>query len=161
MPDDFNLDEFDDDEVDNEQDEATLVRRLRGVIKDSKRQNKELQQQMEVSNAAVKKLAFIEAKLPDEPQVKFFLDHYEGEYTPEAIREAAATNGFIMVDNTTTEEVNAVQGMMDANRGSTSMAAPGTDRELTERINAVQPGPNASKQIRDIMIAAGRYETDE
>lgn len=160
MSDEFNLDEFDDEESDG-QDEATLVRRLRGVIKDSKKQNKQLQDQLELSSTAVKKLAFIEAKLPDEPQVKFFLDHYEGEYTPEAIREAAAHNGFIMVDKETNDEVGAVEGMMDASRGSTSVAAPGSDRELNDRINAVKPGQNASRQIRDILAASGRYESDE
>jgi len=120
-----------------------------------------MQADLEASSAATKKLAFIEAKLPDEPQVKFFLEHYNGDFTAEAIRQAAAENGFITVDNTTTNEVNEVEAMMQANRGGSPTASPGSDADLMERINAVQPGPNASKKIRDIMIAAGRYESDE
>lgn len=159
MSDDFDLDDFDIN--DDEQDEATLVRKLRSVIKDQKKRERDLQQKVEASTESIRKLAFIEAKLPDEPQVKFFLEHYSGEYTPEAVREAAASHGFIHVDQETVQEVNEVQAMMNANSGSTKLAAPGSDRELIERVNAVPPGPNASRQIRDIMIAAGRYESEE
>lgn len=161
MTDDLNLDDIDLDEEPDNEDEAGLVRRLRGVIKEQKKREKTLQQQVETNTEAMKKLAFIEAKLPDEPQVKFFLDHYEGDYTPEAIRMAAAENGFIVVDQETQEEVDVVSQMMEANSGSTKPAAPGSDKELADRINAVKPGPNASRQIRDIMAAAGRYQSDE
>lgn len=161
MVDEFNPDEFDADDDDDEQDEATLVRRLRGVIKEQKKREKTLQQQAEANSAATKKLAFIEAKLPDEPQMKFFLDHYDGEYNAEAIRAAAAENGFLVLDQETQDEVGSVQQMMNANNGGTRTAAPGSDTELMERINAVKPGPNASKQIRDIMASAGRYESEE
>lgn len=159
MVDDNDLDDFEDDN--DEQDEAALVRRLRGVIKEQKKRERTLVEQAEVNSAASKKLAFIEAKLPDEPQMKFFLDHYDGEYSAEAIRQAAADNGFIVLDQQTQDEVGAVQQMMNASNGSTATAAPGSDAALMDRINQVTPGPNASKQIRDIMASAGRYESDE
>lgn len=159
MTDDFNSDEFDDD--DDGADEETTESRLRKTIKDAKRRERALMQQVEANSAATKKLAFIEAKLPDEPQMKFFLDHYDGEYTAEAIRTAAAENGFLVLDQESQDEVGAVQQMMNAANGSSPTAAPGSDAALMERINAVKPGPNASKQIRDIMAAAGRYESDE
>jgi hypothetical protein len=93
--------------------------------------------------------------------VKFFLDHYEGDYTPEAIREAAATNGFIVLNRETEDEVGQLGNMSDASSGSTPASSPGSDKELMEKINAVKPGQNASKQIRDIMASAGRYQSDE
>lgn len=160
MPDPFNPDEFDDDDDELGEGETTESR-LRKTIKDAKKRERALQQQVEANSVAVKKLAFIEAKLPDEPQMKFFLDHYEGEYTGEAIRQAAAENGFLVLDQESQEEINSVEQMMNANTGSTPTAAPGSDAALMERINAVKPGPNASKQIRDIMASAGRYESDE
>jgi hypothetical protein len=160
MPDDFNLDDVDLDDND-EQDEATLVKRLRGVIREQKKREKQMQADIDANAAATKKLAFIEAKLPDEPQVKFFLDHYEGDYTPEAIREAAATNGFIVLNRETEDEVGQLGNMSDASSGSTPASSPGSDKELMEKINAVKPGQNASKQIRDIMASAGRYQSDE
>lgn len=159
MVDELNLDDLDED--DDQLDEAALVRKLRSVIKDQKKQNRTLQEQAEANSVATKKLAFIEAKLPDEPQMKFFLDHYDGEYSAEAIRQAAADNGFIVLNQETQEEVGSVEQMMNANNGSSPTAAPGSDAALMERINNVKPGPNASRQIRDIMAAAGRYETDE
>jgi hypothetical protein len=175
MPNDFDLDDLDDDETDVNLSEAQLIKQaqetgdvtplvkhLRGVIKESRRTNKTLQQQVQDGADARKKLAFIEAKLPDNPQVKFFLDHYEGDHTAEAIRQAATEFGFL--ERQTQEEAdnqNAVEQMMQANNGATQLAAPGTDSDLMERINAVKPGPNASKQIRDIMQSAGRYQSDE
>jgi hypothetical protein len=51
--------------------------------------------------------------------------------------------------------------MSDASSGSTPASSPGSDKELMEKINAVKPGQNASKQIRDIMASAGRYQSDE
>lgn len=158
VDDDFTLDELDDDDNDTE---VSTESRLRKAIKDAKKRERALQEQVEANSTAVKKLAFIEAKLPDEPQIKYFLDHYDGDFTAEAIRTAAAENGFLVLDQESQEEVGTVQQMMIANQGGTPTAAPGSDTALMERINAVKPGPNASKQIRDIMQAAGRYESDE
>lgn len=155
---DADLDEPDDDDSVEEGDPT--LQDLRKQLRQSRKENKGLQAQLSASSEATKKLAFIEAKLPDDPRVQYFLDHYEGDYTAEAIREQAAKFGFINVDQATDTEVAAVEAMMRANQGSSAIPAPGTDDAMNEEIMQVS-GPNSSFKIKEIMQRYGRYQEDE
>jgi hypothetical protein len=159
---DLDLDD-DDDDLDFQGDAAQLVSHLRQVAKDAKKAVREANKEAERGRESTKKLAFIEAELPnDDPKVAFFLENYKGDYTKEAIRAAAQQHGFIAPDVNISNEVKTVEQMMAANNGSTSPAAPGTEEAMLAEIRAVkETGPGAAEKIASIMASYGRYQEDE
>lgn len=159
---DDDLDDDDDDDLQVGKSPEELLKDLRLTAKNQKKQIRELTSKAEKNEESTKKLAFIEAKLPENPTTKFFLDNYKGEYTGEAIRAAAAEHGFIPADPGVTTEVNDVQSMMQASSGGTPAPAPGTDTAMEAEINAVKSiGPQASAEIAAIMARYGRLVPDE
>jgi hypothetical protein len=158
------LDDDDDDQEDFQQGQSPeeLIKALRQTAKNQSKELKKLRDDAAKNSESTKKLAFIEAKLPESPQTKFFLDKYEGEYTAEAIRAAAAEYGFIPPDPTVDNEIGTVEAMMQASSGAGQIAAPGTDADLMSQINAVSAtGPAGAAEIRQILERAGRWQSDE
>jgi hypothetical protein len=151
--DDLDLDDLDDnDQLDIE----SRLNNLHKQIRLEKKQNKDLKSQLADGESAKRKLALMDAKLPDTPQVRYFLDHYDGDFTPEEIRSKAAEFGFIEPDRQTQDEVNQVEAMMQASSGAT-FTAPGTDAAMMDEINAA----TGSQQIAAIMRKYGKYQDDE
>ena len=80
-------DDYSEDEFTEQETRTNPVRaRMKQLEKELQEANKRLAETAETS----KKLAFIEAGVPlDSPMAKYFIKGYDGELTPEAIREAA------------------------------------------------------------------------
>lgn len=63
---------------------------VRARLKQLEKQNAELLRQVEQANEAQKKLTFMEAGIDaSNPKFKYFIKGYDGEFSPEAIRQAA------------------------------------------------------------------------
>jgi hypothetical protein len=150
---------FDDD--DEDLNDPDLVSKLRTKIKNQGKELKTLKPLAETGAESTRRLALLDAKLPDNPQVKFFLEHYKGEMTAEAIRAEAAQFGFIGADEGAKEEVDAIGNVATASIGATNGPKPGSDQEVLDEINAVPPGPNAAERVQQVLIKHGRFIPSE
>lgn len=82
--DDYSEDEF------MEQESNTSGNPVRQRMKQLEKELREANKRLAETAEASKKLAFMEAGVPlDSPMAKYFIKGYDGELTPEAIREAA------------------------------------------------------------------------
>ena len=158
------VDEYDDD-LDEEEEESpeepNLVKQLRGTTRAQKKMIRDLQKQVEENSTAARRLAIMDADLPKNKQIEFFISKYDGPWDTDSLRSAAAEAGFLDVSEEINEEVSSVEGMMNASRGGSQSAAPGSNQDVKDKIAAVKPGPNASKQIAQIMQDHGLFVDDE
>ena len=84
-----NFDDYSEEDF-TEQESSNGGNPVRARMKQLEKDLREAQKQLASSAEASKKLAFVEAGLPlDSPMSKYFIKGYDGELTPEAIREAA------------------------------------------------------------------------
>lgn len=152
------IDELDDEIEDD--DPSKLVRDLRAQLKDATRKNRTLQEEADAGKAATRKVALLEAKLPDTPQVKFFLEKYDGDLTADAIRTAAAEHGFYTPDAESAADVAGHEAISQASQGAESTINPGTeDAMLAEMDEAARLG--GSKAVEAVMRKHGRFIGDE
>lgn len=82
-----------DDTDDYEVEGSNVVRQLREENKRLKKQADEARQAVEANPALERRLAFAEAGLANHPMKDYFVKGYDGEMTPEAIRQAANDAG--------------------------------------------------------------------
>jgi hypothetical protein len=122
-------DDFDDEDEDNESESS--------VIRDLRRQAREGKAAIAERDAAVRKLAFIEAGVPSTAATAYFVKGYDGELTPEAIKAAAVEAGFVEADKEPEPdperkaEEDANGRLNDAVSGANDSAAPpGYEDEL-------------------------------
>lgn len=84
-----NFDDYSEDDF-TEQESNTGGNPVRQRMKQLEKDLRETQKQLAEATEARKKLAFVEAGVPlDSPMSKYFIKGYDGDLTPEAIREAA------------------------------------------------------------------------
>lgn len=84
-----NFDDYSEEDF-TEQESNTSGNPVRARMKQLEKDLREAKQQLAQSAETTKKLAFVEAGIPlDSPMSKYFIKGYDGELTPEAIREAA------------------------------------------------------------------------
>lgn len=84
-----NFDDYSEEDF-TEQESSNGGNPVRARMKQLEKDLREAQKQLAASAEASKKLAFVEAGIPlDSPMSKYFIKGYDGELTPEAIREAA------------------------------------------------------------------------
>jgi hypothetical protein len=84
-----NFDDYSEDDF-TEQESSNGGNPVRARMKQLEKDLREAQKQLAATAEAQKKLAFVEAGIPlDSPMSKYFIKGYDGELTPEAIREAA------------------------------------------------------------------------
>lgn len=84
-----NFDDYSEEDF-TEQESNTGGNPVRARMKQLEKDLREAKQQLAQSAETTKKLAFVEAGIPlDSPMSKYFIKGYDGELTPEAIREAA------------------------------------------------------------------------
>lgn len=91
-------DEFDNDDQPDEDGylDPKAVARQRERIKALEKDAKALADKAAAGEAALRKLAFLEAKVDlNDPKAKFFADKYDGELDPEAVKAAAIAHGFL------------------------------------------------------------------
>lgn len=117
--------DFNDDDTDVEPKQNPL----RAQLKRYEKENADLRKQVEQSVEAQKKLAFVEAGVPlDSPMAKYFIKGYDGDLTPEAIREAAMEAQLIAPVQETVAEDDK-KAWRETNRiaaGADSVPAPPT-----------------------------------
>lgn len=124
MSDDFNAD----DEGDNP-DESSVIRNLRKQVRESADAEKR-------AETAERKLAFIEAGVPNSKAADYFVKGYDGELTTESIKAAAIEAGFLEADPAEKPDPEldaeaAAQGRIAAaENGASDTAPPGYDDEL-------------------------------
>lgn len=84
---------------DDEQDDDDATGKVtieRSQIKSWQKQAKQAAEAEARAEAAERKLAFAEAGIPlTDPKMAYFVKGYDGEFTPEAIKQAATDAGFI------------------------------------------------------------------
>jgi hypothetical protein len=157
--------EYDDDELDDDEEQPTdssLVKQLRGTTRQQKKQIRDLMRKLEENSAASRKLAIIEAELPRTKAMDFFLEHYNGDFTADAIRQAAAESGFLEVSNEVDTDLDTVEEISLPGRGGWPAEAPGTDADLKAKIQSVTgTGPAAIRKVAELMKNAGRLQEDE
>lgn len=84
-----NFDDYSEEDF-TEQESSNSGNPVRARMKQLEKDLREAQKQLAASAEVQKKLAFVEAGIPlDSPMSKYFIKGYDGELTPEAIREAA------------------------------------------------------------------------
>ena len=96
-----------------EQDEQPQTNEEWGALRKA---NKETKTEREGRESAEKALAFYKAGIdPDAPgMTQYFVKAYDGEVTPEKIREAAAAAGIIQAPEQTPEAIAAAQAQQEA-----------------------------------------------
>lgn len=104
---------------------------------------------------AARRVAFQDANIPDTPQTKFFRQHYDGEWTPDAIKAAATEFGFVApvtTDPATESAVAGAQAFSEAAAGGFT-PAPGNqaeiEREMDEAVSHAPHGQEA-KAIAEV-----------
>jgi len=79
-----------DDSIDFDEAQETNRNPLRERMKQLEAENAALREQAQSASEAARKLAFVEAGVdPSIPVAKYFMKGYDGELTPDAIRQAA------------------------------------------------------------------------
>jgi hypothetical protein len=117
MPDEYEYDDDDDQGNDGGSDHLKELRK-------KAREHDKLQAQLAARD---KELAFAKAKLDlDDPKLKYFIKGYEGELTPEAIREQAIADGFLPKPEPTAPsgELTAQQRIAAASSGAGETPSP-------------------------------------
>lgn len=101
-------------DTDGEQTEDNLVTLKRSQIKSIERKAKERDDFASQLEQAQRRLAFAEAGIPlGDKRMGFFIKGYDGEMTPDAIREAAIENGFLDEGQTGEPGQTTVDGQVE------------------------------------------------
>ncbi len=123
---------------------------LRKKLRDAEQKAQKAEERAATNEAAARRVAFMDAKVPESPQSKFFMDHYDGDLSPEAIRTAAQANGFMAAQEAETQaEIDQITGMSDTAQGAESpernSSEEAMDREMREAAEeaARTGGPDA------------------
>lgn len=88
-----------DPDADLNDDGPGLVGNLRKQLKEANKAKKAAEERAGLNEAAARRVAFLDAKIPETAQTKFFREHYDGELDPETIRMKAIENGFMEAED--------------------------------------------------------------
>jgi hypothetical protein len=142
-----------DDSIDFDETQDSGRNPLRERMKQLESENAALREQATQASEAARKLAFVEAGVdPNLPVAKYFMKGYDGELTPEAIREAAI-EAQIIQDRKAAEvkqEAAAWQQTTQAAAGNTTGEAP------VDMVTRIQ---NAKSQDEVEMLLAEARQT--
>lgn len=142
-----------DDSIDFDETQDSGRNPLRERMKQLESENAALREQATQASEAARKLAFVEAGVdPSLPVAKYFMKGYDGELTPEAIREAAI-EAQIIQDRKAAEvkqEAAAWQQTTQAAAGNTTGEAP------VDMVTRIQ---NAKSQDEVEMLLAEARQT--
>lgn len=123
--------EFDDDDQPNEPQQNPVRARMKQLEKEAK----ELRRQVAEFSQASREMSFVKAGIKtDDPKFKYFLKGYDGDLSPEAIRQAAEEAQLI------TPQSNPMDSDKQAWQQSNRIAA-GSE--------TAPPGPSWAKRIQD------------
>jgi hypothetical protein len=121
--------------------------KLRRELKESKREQRAMAEELEAGRDARKRLAFSDAGIPDTGPGKFFREHYAGDLDPEVIKTAAAEYG--IVDNAPVAGVSDIEAQSAAAQGASGNIAQGSDEEFIQEIErAAREAPRGQTSQR-------------
>lgn len=144
---------------DNGDDEGDgLVGDLRRQLRAAKKEAKDARGQAQANESAARRVAFLDAGIPDTGPNKFFRDKYDGELTPEAIKSAASEYGFL-ADEDHSDELGEVAQQSQAAQGAEGPTLLGSQEQYEADIDtAVKNAPRGgeSKAIADVVAKYNR-----
>lgn len=138
-----NNDFYDEDEFEDQPEQPQTKNPLRSRMKELERENAELRKQAAAKAEAERELAFLKAGVNlNSPMGRYFVKGYDGEFTPEAIRQAAMEAQLIDAPETNTvpdTETSAWQRTTQVAAGSQT-AQPPVDwaKRLSEASNEAE-----------------------
>ncbi len=124
--------ELDDDEPDESGNSA-----LRKKLREAERKAKDSEDRALANEAAARRVAFLDAGIPKNPQTDYFQQTYSGDLTAEAIKTAAQAHGFLAAQEAETQaEIDVIEGMSFTAQGADTperaSSEEALDRELRE-----------------------------
>lgn len=140
-------DDYDPDTTDDTTDDdgSGLVGKLRRELKAANKRAKNAEDEAGQNKDAARRIAFLDAQIPDTPQTKFFREHYTGELSADAIRADATANGFLAAEDHTAE-VAELDGQSASMAGGTQPDAPGDMSQFeTDVEEAVRSAPRGQE----------------
>lgn len=119
-------------------------------LKELRRKAKSADKLQQMLDAKDRELAFARAKLDlDDPKLKYFIKGYEGELTPEAIREQAISDGFLPAP----EPKHSSDEMQGQQR--IAAASSGAGETPKEDLNALIAQANSPEEVMKLVTQAG------
>jgi hypothetical protein len=110
---------------------------VRQRMKQLEKENREFKKQLAESQEAQKKLAFVEAGITlNSPMAKYFIKGYDGELSPEAIREAAMEAQLITPEPAVNEDDR--NAWRETNRIASGSEVSPEPKGWAERINQAE-----------------------
>lgn len=150
--------QFDTDETEDDEDEGTgLVKDLRKQLRESNKAIKDLQAKAEANSGAAKRVAFIDANIPDNPQTRFFRENYGGELTAEAIRAQASEFGFI-ADDDHSQELGEIADQSGAALGAEGPATLGSMEEMEAEMDKAARDAPRGRESQAIAQVVAKYQ---
>jgi hypothetical protein len=149
-----NIDDYDDNE-ETETDESGLTPAERRKLQ---KELKQLRESQAATAAAARKAAFYEAGInPKDPKAKYFINGYDGELDPEAIKAAAIEAGFLEAETQVSQEERAAHERVAAasTGASPDSAVRGSEEEVIARLQNAQ----SQEEVLDIYRQAGGQVT--
>ncbi len=128
-------------ELEDEEAEESGPRGLRNKLKDAERRAREAEERANTNEAAARRVAFLDAGIPDNPQTRYFQSTYSGDLNGEAIKSAAQAHGFMAAQEAETNaEIDQIDSMSQTSQGAESPEQAASDealdRELREAAEA-------------------------
>lgn len=134
-----------DSDVDLDDDGNGLVGNLRKQLKEANKAKKAAEERAAENSAAARRVAFLDAGIPDTPQTKFFREHYDGPFDPETIRSQAISNGFMEAEDHS-GEVADLDLQSQSVAGGEVPGRPGNLDEFTEALDeALRNAPRGTE----------------
>lgn len=138
--------------------EATpWAKKLRKQVSDAERRAREAEERSTENVAAVKRVAFLDAGIPDTPASRFYREHYAGDLTSDAIKADAITNGFLATEDHT-EEIGAIAGQSEGVAGGEGPAALGDQAEMLREMDEAASKAPRGKEAQAIAEVVARYQ---
>lgn len=144
---------YTDEDLDLDGNDSNLVRDLRNQLKAANKRASELEKQAEQNGAAARRVAFLDAGIPDTPATRFYRDHYAGDLDPEAIKADALANGFL-TETDHADEIGAIASQSEGMAGGEGPAALGDHDEIMREIDeavAKAPRGKENQAIAEVM----------
>lgn len=134
---------------DDDQPEQPSRNPLREVVKQKTKENAELAKRLAEAEAAQKELVFLKAGLnPADPKFKYFVKGYDGELSPDAVKQAAIEAQFLSPENAPSPDETKGWRTTDEVAAGSHTASPPPD--IAQRIARAK----SEREVMDILAEA-------
>lgn len=148
-----------DDQIDDDEDideGGSLPAKLRKQLKEANKRAKEAEARAEANIAAARRVAFLDANIPDTPQTRYFRDRYDGDLNAEAIRAEALANGFIEADDTS-KEIEEIESSTENFSGGAQPTSLGSMDEFRAEVEKAVAKAKPGQENRAIDEVRQRF----